>query len=216
MKDAGERGHLISFEGGEGAGKSTQIKYLKAYLETLSLSVTATREPGGGPTGEALRQLVLHPPAPLSAATEALIMFAARRDHLDLVINPARAGGAVVLTDRFYDSTEAYQVAASDFAADCFKSLLHAVVLKDENPSLTIILDLDVEVGLKRAADRGTMDAFESRGRAFHDAVRRGFLAIAAREPERCVVVDADREPGAVAVDIRTIVAARLGIGGGT
>ncbi len=205
-----ERGPFISFEGGEGAGKSTQIKLLDTALKASGYATVATREPGGSATGEALRKIALNPPAPLSPMAEALIMFAARRDHLDAVINPARADGSVVLTDRFADSTEAYQCTAGGLAPTAFRKLYELSVAEDEKPNLTIILDIDPQQGLERAAARSAADGFEARGLDFHRAVRDGFLAIAEREPERCVVIDAARSAEAIAADIAAVVRDRL------
>jgi len=208
---AGE-GAFITFEGGEGVGKSTQINVLKASLEAGGRPVTATREPGGSPAAEAVREIALARSA-FGATAEALLMFAARRIHLDETINPARAAGRTVLCDRFQDSTEAYQAIAGDLPRAVFEKISSCVVSEDEKPSLTIILDMSFEASSERRRARGSAaDRFESRSPDFHRRVRDAFLEIAAREPERCVVIDAYRGEEAVARAVRALVADRLGL----
>jgi dTMP kinase len=197
------RGRFISLEGGEGAGKSTQILALMERLAAAGVEAVATREPGGSPGAEAIRELLVTGETDRwSATTETLMMYAARRDHIERLVRPALARGAWVVSDRFADSTRAYQGAAGR-AADELISALERLVLEDTRPDLTLILDLPVQIGLQRAASRGGGEArFEAKGLAFHQRLRHAFLAIAAAEPTRCVVVDAAGEPDAVGARI--------------
>ncbi len=206
------QGFFISFEGGEGAGKSTQIRRLADTLQASGHDVVVTREPGGSPGAEAIRDLLVNGAADRwSPVTESLLMYAARRDHLERLIRPALARGAIVLCDRFADSTRAYQGAGGDAPATLI-SALEAHVLGGTVPVLTLILDLPAEVGLKRAEARGGAARFESKGLAFHERLRAGYLEIARQEPERCVVINADAELDAVTAAISDVVAQRLGL----
>jgi dTMP kinase len=208
------RGRFITFEGGEGAGKSTQLKRLAERLRSHGLDVVATREPGGSPGAEAIRELVLNGAADRwSPATETLLMYAARRDHIERVIAPALARGAWVVCDRFADSTRAYQGAGGG-ADPAFIAALEQHVLGEVRPDLTLILDLPPETGLERAQARGGEMRFESKGLAFHAKLRDGFLAIARAEPDRCRLIDAAGSMDAVADAIWTAVAARLALDG--
>ena len=211
------RGIFITFEGGEGAGKSTQLARLAERLEAAGRSVVRTREPGGSPGAEAIRALLVNGEADRwSPTTETLLMYAARRDHIERVIAPALARGAVVLCDRFADSTRAYQGAGGGAPASLIAAL-EADVLDDLHPDLTLILDLPTVTGLARAVGRGGAEArFESKGLAFHERLRAGFLAIADAEPERCLVIDADRTESAVAASIWAAVETRIVGTGGT
>ncbi|MEQ8604078.1 MAG: dTMP kinase [Marivibrio sp.] len=203
-------GRFITLEGGEGAGKSTQIKHLAAALEAAGRAVVTTREPGGSPGAEEIRALVVSgAPDRWDPPTEALLMFAARRDHVERLIKPALARGDWVLCDRFTDSTSAYQGEAHGLGRDWVRRLAQEV-LGDFSPDLTLIFDLPVEDGLKRAGRRGGEDRFERMATGFHQRLRDGFLAIAAEEPERCAVIDAGRSETAVAASVRQTVAARL------
>ena len=208
-------GFFITFEGGEGAGKSTQLRRLAAGLtDRLSGSgrgVVATREPGGSAGAEAIRSLLVEGAADRwSAMAETLLLYAAREDHMRRTIRPALAEGAVVLCDRFADSTRAYQGAAGG-VDPAMLDALEAAVLGDTRPDLTLILDLPAATGLHRAIGRGGAEArFESKGLEFHERLRAGFLAIARAEPARCAVIDADRTVEAVAADIDDIIATRL------
>ncbi|MEO1251972.1 MAG: dTMP kinase [Pseudomonadota bacterium] len=186
------RGFFITFEGGDGVGKSTQINRLAERLREAGRDVVTTREPGGSPGAEAIRALLVEGDADRwSPLTEALLMVAARRDHLEKVILPGLARGAVVISDRFADSTMAYQGVAGALGRDK-AAALHALAVGDNNPDLTIILDLPIEEGLKRARNRaGEETRFESKGEPFQRAVRHAFLEIARDEPARCVVVNA-------------------------
>jgi dTMP kinase len=186
------RGRFITLEGGEGAGKSTQIRRLSQRLADLGIDVVTTREPGGSPGAEAIRDLVLNGAADRwSPTTETLLMYAARRDHIERTIAPALERGAWVLCDRFADSTRAYQGGAGG-ADPALIAALEAAVLSEARPDLTLILDLPVEVGLERAASRGGGEArFESKGLEFHRRLRQAFLSIAEDEPDRCAIIDA-------------------------
>ena len=186
------KGKFITFEGGEGAGKSTQLQRLVARLREGGRDVVATREPGGSPGAEAIRELVLKGSADRwSPVTETLLMYAARRDHVERVIRPALARGAWVVCDRFADSTRAYQGAAGGTDPGLIAAM-ETYVLEGTRPDVTLIFDLPVAVGLERAHARaGAEMRFESKGQAFHERLREAFLAIARAEPERCVVVDA-------------------------
>ena len=204
------QGHFISFEGGEGAGKSTQIRRLAERLQAAGYDVVVTREPGGSPGAEAIRELLVNGAADRwSPVTETLLMYAARRDHVERVIRPALARGAVVLCDRFADSTRAYQGAGGDAPATLIASL-EDHVLGGTVPHLTLILDLPAEVGLTRAEARGGAARFESKGLEFHQRLRAGYLEIARVEPERCVVIDADADLDAVTAAIADAVSQRL------
>ena len=208
------RGRFISFEGGEGAGKSTQARRLVDRLRARGLEVVATREPGGSPGGEAIRELLVNgPPERWSAITETLLMYAARRDHLERVIVPALERGAWVVCDRFFDSTRAYQGAGGGAPAELIVALEESVV-GAVTPDLTLILDMPVSAGLARAAGRGQGEArFEAKGEHFHERLRAAFLEIARLEPERCLVLAADAEIDALATDIWAAVDTRLGTG---
>ena len=208
-----QHGRFITFEGGEGAGKSTQLKGLVARLQSQGREVVATREPGGSPGAEAIRELVLTGAADRwSPVTETLLMYAARRDHVERVIRPALARGAWVVCDRFADSTRAYQGAAGGTAAELIAAL-ERFVLEETRPDLTLIFDLPVEVGLARAHARaGSEMRFESKGLAFHARLRDGFLAIADAEPDRCALIDADGSVEAVEARVWAAVQGRLGV----
>jgi dTMP kinase len=192
-------GKFITFEGGEGAGKSTQAKLLAGRLGGRGIGAVLTREPGGSPFAEQVRGLILDPAiAPHSPLAEALLFYAARTDHLDKTIRPALESGRWVICDRFSDSTRVYQCEAGGLALATLE-VLEAQVVGPTVPDLTFILDVEPQVGLARAAMRrlalarngeGT-DAFEKRALAFHERLRAGYLAIAKAAPERCVVVDA-------------------------
>lgn len=209
------RGRFITFEGGEGAGKSTQVKRLAARLANEGREVVTTREPGGSPGAESIRDLVLRGAADRwSPVTETLLMYAARRDHIERVIQPALARGAWVVCDRFADSTRAYQGAAGGTDPELISALeLH--ILGDIRPDLTLVFDLPAEVGLARAHARaGSEMRFESKGMAFHERLREGFRAIAAAEPGRCVLVDATASMDQVEVAVWTTIADRLAADG--
>jgi len=192
-------GLFISFEGGEGVGKSTQVRRLAARLQAAGREVVTTREPGGSPGAEAIRNLVLNGSADRwSPVTETLLMYASRRDHIERTLRPALARGAVVLCDRYADSTRAYQGAAGGADPELIQAL-ETFILEDVRPDRTLVFDLDPELGLARALGRPDAEArFESKGLDFHRRLRAGFLAIARDEPERCRIVDASGDPDAV------------------
>ena len=208
------RGWFITIEGGEGAGKSTQIRRLAPRLADLGHDVVLTREPGGSPGAEAIRALLVTGETDRwSPISEALLMSAARRDHIERLIAPALARGAVVLCDRFFDSTRAYQGAGGGVSPALIEALEREVV-GEVRPDLTLIFDLPVAVGLARAAARGEGEArFEAKGAAFHQRLREGFVAIAAAEPERCRMIDADASEDMVADAVWSAVSARLAQG---
>lgn len=209
------RGRFITFEGGEGAGKSTQVKRLAARLEAGGLEVVTTREPGGSPGAESIRDIVLRGDADRwSPVTETLLMYAARRDHIERVIQPALGRGAWVVCDRFADSTRAYQGAAGGTDPGLI-SALETYILEEVRPDLTLVFDLPPEIGLARAHARaGAEMRFESKGMAFHARLRDGFRAIAAAEPERCAVIDASQAIDAVEAAVWAAVAERLAVHG--
>ena len=204
------RGRFISLEGGEGTGKSTQARILADWLRGLGVAVIATREPGGSPRAEALRELLLlGRVAPFGPAAEALFFAVARREHLSETIAPALDDGLWVISDRFLDSTRAYQGPAG-VSADCLDRL-DAVSVGDLRPDLTLVLDLPPELAMMRLQGRGgTPDRFEADDAGIHSARREAFLQIAAREPTRCVVIDASLEPDDVAQAIKAAVTERL------
>lgn len=187
------RGFFISVEGADGSGKSTQTRRLADYLRTLGHTVVETREPGGGGEGAAaIRQLLLNgPPDRWTPTAEALMMYAARAEHLDKLIRPALKEGKTVITDRFADSTMAYQGMAGGLGASAVTAL-HSIVVGEDEPDLTLILDVPAEIGLQRAGGRRTGESrFEQKGEAYQQAVRDAFLAIARAAPKRCRVIDA-------------------------
>ena len=211
MTPSVNRGRFITLEGGEGAGKSTQAQRLGARLKSRGLDVVTTREPGGSPGAESIRDLLVTGGADRwSAVTEALLMSAARRDHLERTIAPALAAGAWVVCDRFADSTRAYQGAGGGAPAS-FIQALERYVVGETRPDLTLILDLPVEVGLARAAARAHAEnRFEAKGEDFHRRLREAFLAIARVEADRCAVIDATGAVDDVEVAIWRAVETRL------
>ena len=207
-------GLFITFEGGEGVGKSTQVRRLAARLQAAGREVVVTREPGGSPGAEAIRNLVLNGSADRwSPVTETLLMYASRRDHIERTLQPALQRGAVVLCDRYADSTRAYQGAAGGTDPGLISALEH-FILEDVRPALTLVFDLDPELGLARAVGRPDAEArFESKGLDFHRRLRAGFLAIAAAEPDRCRIVDASGDPDAVEARVLGAAGPVLGLG---
>jgi len=205
-------GRLITLEGIEGCGKSTQALRLAAALAAAGCDVLRTREPGGSPGAEAIRGVLLASDVALSPLSEALLHYAARRDHLDRTILPALAAGRWVVCDRFADSTMAYQGFGHGLGRQPIERL-HALVVGDLTPDLTLILDLEVTAGLARARQRSPAgDRYERLDAAFHARVRGGFRDIAGRAPERCAVVTADADVETVAARIRAVVSRRLEI----
>nr|WP_243667175.1 dTMP kinase [Pseudomonas brassicae] len=182
---------FITLEGPEGAGKSTNREYLAEHLRAHGLDVVLTREPGGTPLAERIRELLLAPSdEKMDADTELLLVFAARAQHLAEVIRPALARGAIVLCDRFTDATYAYQGGGRGLSVERIATL-ERFVQGELRPDLTLVFDLPVEVGLARAAARGRLDRFEQEGQAFFQAVRHAYLARAAADPARYQLVDA-------------------------
>jgi len=215
-----ERGRFITLEGGEGAGKSTQQRRLSAWLRDSGREVVETREPGGSPGAEEIRKLlVIGAAGRWDALTEALLHFAARRDHLAQTVIPALERGAWVVCDRFADSTMAYQGYGHGLGREVVTAL-YEIVVGDLAPDLTLILDLPVEEGLARAGRRngaqaggaGGEDRYEQMDIAFHQRLRDGFHDIVAREPDRCLLIDAQGDEDRVAERIRAAVTAHLGI----
>ena len=184
-------GLFITLEGPEGAGKTTNREFLAERLRTAGHEVLLTREPGGTPLAERIRELLLAPSdEPMATDTELLLMFAARAQHLDQVIRPALAAGKVVLCDRFTDATYAYQGGGRGLS-EARIAVLEDFVQGTLRPDLTLVFDLPVEVGLARAAARGRLDRFEQEGRAFFEAVRQTYLRRAAGDPQRYRIIDA-------------------------
>ena len=199
------RGKFISFEGGEGSGKSTQIKKLAERLATAKLRAMVTREPGGSPGAEIIRHLVLSGMGKLLGPdAETLLFAAARDDHVRTVIQPALNQGTWVLCDRFFDSTRAYQGRLGQVAPGVLNAM-QRVTIGDLKPDLTIILDIPVEIGMQRAAARrgkGVPDRFEGEGVQFHRDLREAYKQIAAEDPERCVLIDANADADTVAAEV--------------
>ena len=182
---------FITFEGGEGTGKSTQLKLLADRLRGQGVDVLTTREPGGTPEAEAIRNLLVNGnPDSMSAEAEALLNYAARDHHLGNVIRPALVKGFTVICDRFMDSTKAYQGFAGG-ASLSFIDALESSIVGETLPDMTLIFDLDPLIGLERAKARGGADRFERKGLEFHQKLRAGFLEIARQNPSRCKLVDA-------------------------
>ena len=205
------RGRFITFEGGEGAGKSTQIRRFSEFLSGRGIDALVTREPGGSPGAEAIRTLlVTGDNRRWDPLTETLLHFAARSDHVTRTIGPALEAGRWVVCDRFVDSTIAYQGYGQNVDRNFIVNLSHAV-LGDLRPDLTVLLDLPVDVGLARAAKRhGDENRYETMDRTFHERIRLGFRDMAAREPARFVVIDADADPDTVQSRIETAAAGHL------
>ena len=201
------RGKFITFEGGEGSGKSTQIKKLAERLAAAKLRAIVTREPGGSPGAEIMRHLVLSGMGKLLGPdAETLLFAAARDDHVRTVIQPALGQGTWVLCDRFSDSTRAYQGSLGQVSPIVLNAM-QRVTIGDLKPDLTIILDVPVEIGLKRAAARrgdGAPDRFEAEDIDFHQGLRDAYRQIAAEDPERCVLIDATASPDIVAAQVWT------------
>ena len=207
------RGHFITLEGGEGAGKTTQLSLLCDAFAKVGVEALATREPGGAKGAEQIRALLVSGAvARWDPLTEALLHFAARRDHLVQTVWPALARGAWVVSDRFADSTMAYQGYGQGVdQADLER--LYQVAVGDFAPDLTLVLDLPVESGLARAKDRAESSSrYERMDKAMHERLRQGFLAIAQKQPRRCVVIDASAPADVVHAAIRRAVSERLGV----
>lgn len=208
-----KRGFFITFEGGEGAGKSTQIERLANKLRAKRYDLLVTREPGGSAGAEAVRHVLLSGAAePFGPQMEALLFAAARADHVEQVIRPALEQGKIVLCDRFVDSSRVYQGAT---VSPDFMSLIERITVNGIMPDMTLIFDIDPQEGLRRASLRrgaGPADRFEQETVDIHRRRRDAFLEIAAREPERCIVVDASAEPDAVENVVTAAVFAALAV----
>jgi dTMP kinase len=203
------RGRFITLEGGEGSGKSTQARRVRDWLQSLGREVVLTREPGGTPLAEAVRQLVLQRwDEGVSPATELLLMFAARAAHVHALIEPSLARGLDVVCDRFTDSSYAYQGARG--LEPRHLEALEALAVPRLVPDLTLVLDLPVEQGLQRAQSRGDNNRFEDEALVYQRRVREIFLLRAAQHPERCVVVDASAGLDEVSASIASVLGARL------
>jgi dTMP kinase len=207
------RGRFITFEGGEGTGKSTQAATLAQRLRSMGIGVVLTREPGGSPGAEVIRHVLLSGAAKsLGPAAEAILFAAARDDHVCTTIEPALSRGRWVVSDRFADSTNVYQGAIGQVDPLLLRGL-HRVTVGNLKPNLTFILDVPPEVGLERANKRrgaALADRFEAESLAFHEKLRDAYLHLAASEPDRCVLIDARQSPAAVATRIWDVVAKRL------
>ena len=213
MADA--NGLFVSFEGGEGAGKSTQIRRLAERLRERGHEVLVTREPGGSPGAEAVRHVLLSGAAEMfGTRMEAILFAAARNDHVEDVIRPALSRGTIVLCDRFMDSSRVYQGVTGNLEPDYIEAL-QRVAVNGVIPHCTLILDIPAEVGLERARKRASAvtapDRFEKEEMQTHEKRREAFLDIAAREPERCHVIDALKPEDEIAAEIAGIVDKRLG-----
>ena len=210
------RGKFITFEGGEGTGKSTQAAMLALRLKSLGLGVLLTREPGGSPGAEIIRHVLLSGAAkPFGPDVEAMLFAAARDDHVRCAIEPALAAGRWVICDRFADSTRVYQGTLGEVDARLIKGL-ERVSIGDLSPDLTLILDVPAEVGMERSALRrgdAKPDRFEAESAAYHQKLREAFRALAVEEPQRCVVIDTGSPRKDVAKQIWDIVQARLAPG---
>jgi len=218
MPAQAHRGRFITFEGLDGCGKSTQLEKLAAVLRGQNLPVVVTREPGGTPTGNKIRQVLLDSgTAKLAPLAELALMFASRAQHIKEVIRPALADGIIVLCDRFTDSTEAYQGGGRKLGSEPVLAL-HKILCEDLWPDMTLLMDSDVAASVERARRRNQMresgaadeNRFEQESRGFFGRVRNGYLAIAAREPQRVVMVDARGSADETHKRILEIVRAKL------
>lgn len=211
------QGYFITLEGGEGAGKSTQIKYLAEFLQTQGHDVVTTREPGGTVEAEKIRSLIIESNGTeWTPKAEALLMFAVRQMHVEKLIKPALESGKIVICDRFTDSTRAYQGYGHELGPQIINEI-DKTILDGFGPDLTLILDLPVEAGLKRSSNRlnkeqSREDKFENLDKQFHERLRQGFLDIAQQEPDRCVIIDASQSIDEIAKEIAAIVQERMNV----
>lgn len=207
------RGRFITFEGGEGTGKSTQAALLASRIKSFGIGTMLTREPGGSPGAEIMRYILLSGAVrPLGANAEAVLFAAARDDHLTTLIRPALEQGKWVVCDRFADSTRIYQGVAGKVDPLAIKAM-ERIIVGETKPDLTLILDVPVKEGMKRAAARrgkGDADRFEAEALAFHEKLRDGFLTLAASEPQRCVLIDSTLAKEEVAEQIWRVVVKKL------
>ena len=208
MVSAMKRGKLITLEGGEGSGKSTQVVHLANHLRKQGIEAVCTREPGGVPFSERLRDLVLgHPPA--SPKTEFLMFAAARSEHVAGLIEPVLSHGQWVLCDRYIDSTRVYQGALGGIDAGLIAAI-ETYTVEPFLPDLTLILDVNPRIGLERARARGELSRYDAAAEEDHETVRKGFLDIAAKEPGRCVVIDGHEGELEIAAQVAQIVDRRF------
>ncbi len=203
-------GRLITFEGGDGAGKSTQLPLLAGYLRSLNIPVMCTREPGGTPEAEAIRELLVSGQADWDPLAEALLHYAARREHVEKRIRPALAAGQWVLSDRFYDSTIAYQCYGQGVALDD-EARLRRLAIGALRPDLTLFLNISVEAARERKRARQP-SRYEAMADPVHRFVLQGFMESARREPDRIAVIDAEQDCDGVAAAVRTVVAERFNL----
>lgn len=210
---ANKKGYFITFEGGEGSGKSTQLKMLSSAFEKSGKPFIATREPGGSENAEKIRSLLVSGSADSwDPITETLLFTAARSDHVNRLVKPAIAEGKIVICDRFFDSTLVYQGIGKKLGENYIKSL-HHMVFGNFMPDLTIILDIDPALGLKRAGERrGSENRFEQLDIKFHQQIREGFLQTARNEPLRCVVLDAMKDADILHIHIKEIIGEKCGV----
>lgn len=206
------QGKFITFEGADGSGKTTQLRLAAEWLRERGCEVLATREPGGTALAEQVRALVLDPALPLNNNTQVLLYLAARSEHVEKIIRPALAAGKIVLCDRFSDSTLVYQGLAGGKALPELAELRRLCLFATEGlePDLTLVLDGRAEILAERRAQRGVTDRYEERGLAFQENLRRGFLELAAAEPQRLQVLDAEGGTEAVASAVREALARLL------
>lgn len=209
------RGLFITLEGGEGSGKSTQIRLLAEHLTSLGHDVITTREPGGTPEAEKIRHLLVHRDGGnWTPIAETFLLFAARSMHTETLIKPALAAGKIVISDRFADSTRAYQVYAGGLPLDTVEQI-NTLALGNFKPDLTLILDMPAADGLARAGkrlsdDNSGEDRFEKKGITFHEKLRDGYLAIAKAEPNRCIIINAAQDIQSVAAAIASCVTQKV------
>lgn len=204
---------FITFEGGEGSGKSTQIKLLADWLKHQNIDVILTREPGGTQSAEALRSILLTgDPDRWDGMSELLLLYAGRHDHVEKLIKPALAKGTWVLCDRFADSTMAYQGYGHGLGVETV-SAIHKIALGDFKPDLTLLFDIPVDLGLQRAVERrGDEMRYEEMDISFHDKLRAGYMEIAKSNPKRCEIINADQTIELVREDIRDTIAKRFSL----
>ncbi|MEL0105891.1 MAG: dTMP kinase [Rhodospirillaceae bacterium] len=207
------KGKFITFEGGEGSGKSTQIKLLVQSLKEAGIDVLQTREPGGSPGAEIIRHLLVEgDPDQWDGLTEALLNYSARHEHLRETVQPALEAGKWVVSDRFADSTFAYQGYGHGLDLETIRRL-HELVVGDFKPDLTLILDVPVDIGLSRAASRNDQeDRYERMDIEFHERVRQGFLEIAKKDPGRCIVIDASGDQDQINSEINAMILVQLDV----
>jgi dTMP kinase len=203
-----QRGRFITFEGGEGAGKSTQARKLAERLESAGIATLVTREPGGTPIGEDIRDIILKD-RPQDPLTELLLFAAARAEHMTAVVRPALDDGTWVISDRFIDSTRVYQGKLYAIEPELI-SILERYTVGHDVPELTLILDLPPETGLERAASRGTLSRYDAERIETHETLRQGYLEIATAEPNRCVLIDGHLPVDSVATAVWQAVHQRL------